>query len=374
MPKTDDDGRRRKARVGPREAGGKPLLFLDTNILLDFYRFGRGATKDLLHRVDGLHEHIITTYQVEMEFKKNRQNVILDSLKQMKGPEQFRQAPDFLATAKTVKSLKRIMRTARERMDELRDRVTKVMADPTHVDPVYRTFQRLFRNRASPLHLSRDDNIRGEIRDLALKRFYLGYPPRKPHDTSIGDAINWEWMVHVAKETANDVIIVSRDSDYGVSNGSEAYVNDWLAQEFRARVSKKRKMSLATRLTEALKLGQYDVTDEEISSETAELKSLWETTVMNWAERPGAGIDAQATGSFFTISNMHSLSPDQRAAVEWIRSLPVELRRDVIGKLAEAGAEDIAIVKEFLDDPVDEVREMARQTAEALRKRGGWPG
>ena len=51
---------------------------------------------------------------------------------------------------------------------------------------------------------------------LAWRRFLLGYPPRKADDTSIGDAVNWEWVVDCAKRANADVVIVSRDSDYGV--------------------------------------------------------------------------------------------------------------------------------------------------------------
>lgn len=48
-----------------------PLLFVDTNVLLDFYRANNNAGVALLAKLDGLHDCIITTCQVEMEFKKN---------------------------------------------------------------------------------------------------------------------------------------------------------------------------------------------------------------------------------------------------------------------------------------------------------------
>lgn len=50
------------------------LVFIDTNIFLDLYRLGsgQGALRqlDLLNQVK---DKIITTYQVEMEYKKHRQ-------------------------------------------------------------------------------------------------------------------------------------------------------------------------------------------------------------------------------------------------------------------------------------------------------------
>ena len=45
------------------------LLFIDTNILLDFYRVrSRDAGFSTLRHLDQNHERLITTGQVEMEF------------------------------------------------------------------------------------------------------------------------------------------------------------------------------------------------------------------------------------------------------------------------------------------------------------------
>lgn len=46
------------------------LLFIDTNILLDFYRqVGRESNLSILKHLRPHHDRIITTRQVEMEFK-----------------------------------------------------------------------------------------------------------------------------------------------------------------------------------------------------------------------------------------------------------------------------------------------------------------
>ena len=47
------------------------LLFIDTNIYLDFYRFsGSGTPLSMLKHFDGNLDRIITTTEVEMEYKK----------------------------------------------------------------------------------------------------------------------------------------------------------------------------------------------------------------------------------------------------------------------------------------------------------------
>lgn len=55
-------------------------------------------------------------------------------------------------------------------------------------------------------------------------------------------------MVHCATTQKAELVIVSRDSDYGALFDGKAYVNDHLKQEFSERVSKKRKLLLYTRL------------------------------------------------------------------------------------------------------------------------------
>lgn len=55
--------------------------FVDTNIFLDFYRLSTPSNLTLLNKLNTVRERIISTYQVEMEFLKNRQRVIIDSYK-----------------------------------------------------------------------------------------------------------------------------------------------------------------------------------------------------------------------------------------------------------------------------------------------------
>ena len=76
----------------------------------------------------------------------------------------------------------------------------------------------------------------------------------------MGDALNWEWIVYVAQKSGKDIAIVSRDADYGIEIKDKTYINDWLIQEFRDRVAKKRKLTLHTRLSPALKLANIKVT------------------------------------------------------------------------------------------------------------------
>lgn len=237
------------------------LLFLDTNILLDFYRARNETALSLLRHVDSISNKVIMTYLVEMEFKKHRQSANLESFNALKAPSQVSR-PGLFSDAASVRALSKDIKNAEKRISRLRKRLRNALLKPTSHDPVYKVAQRLF-TKSDAYSLTQDNKLRFAVRHRAFRRFLLGYPPRKQGDTSIADAINWEWIVHCAEISKAEIIIVSRDSDYGVNLESEAFLNDWLVQEFRSRISQKRKINLYTRLSEALKRFQVEVTEEE---------------------------------------------------------------------------------------------------------------
>lgn len=85
----------------------KALIFIDTNILLDFYRIrGDGVGLGLLEKIGDHHDRIITGSQAEMEYKKNRQRVILESLNRLKTPDWSGLTPPaFLSDAQPAKTI-----------------------------------------------------------------------------------------------------------------------------------------------------------------------------------------------------------------------------------------------------------------------------
>lgn len=60
-------------------------------------------------------------------------------------------------------------------------------------------------------------------------------------------------MIECALRNNAELVIVSRDADYGIVFENKAYIKDHLRQEFRERVSRKRKLLLYTKISEALK-------------------------------------------------------------------------------------------------------------------------
>jgi predicted nucleic acid-binding protein len=271
--------RRRRGGSPSRPDLKDPLLFIDTNILLDFYRARNEQNLTLLDRIDAVQDRVITTYQVEMEFKKNRQKAIIESSNALKISDQV-STPAYLTNHKSLKAARKRLKDTQEMIDRVRQSLHLALFQPTSHDPVYKVVQRLFSCR-SPFNLTRDNEMRYSLRRLAFKRFILGYPPRKSNDTSIGDAINWEWIVTCATPAKRDVVIVSRDSDYGVAFGNEAYVNDWLLREFKQRVSKQGLVVLTPKLSEALKYLAQPVTAQEVAGESELIANATQARVIS---------------------------------------------------------------------------------------------
>jgi hypothetical protein len=131
---------------------------------------------------------------------------------------------------------------------------------------VFKSFRKTVANSIRNFNFA-DRDKKKQIFDLASQRHQRGFPPRKPDSSSLGDAINWEWILDSAELLSSDVLIVSRDGDYGLLRQNECYMNDWLSEEFKNRVSPKRKAALTPSLTAALKSLGVKVTAAEEQEE-----------------------------------------------------------------------------------------------------------
>lgn len=255
---------------GIMATGIQKLLFVDTNIWLDFYRAQNEAYGELLAKVEGIKEKIIITHQLETEFKKNRQQVILHSVKLLNDHKPKRvPSVGVLAQAIQFKMVGKDIDSACNRITKLQNRLLLMIEKPTEKDNVFQAVHRIF-HRSDTLVLTRNpgqDDIRKVIRERAERRFLHGCPPRKASDTSYGDALNWEWMVECAINSNAELVIVSRDADYGVTHDGKSYINDHLRQEFSNRVSQRRGLLLYSKLSDALKQFKVTVTPAQVKAE-----------------------------------------------------------------------------------------------------------
>jgi predicted nucleic acid-binding protein len=251
----------------------KWIFFIDTNVFLDFYRISGESAKRQLETLEKHSNLLITSEQVRMEFLKNRQKVIAKTITDLKAPSRDG-VPSIFSESKPATALKSSKDVSVERFKKLKEYALKYIENPSSYDKVFKTFNRIY-TKNSDLNLSRTKKTRFEIRNLARKRFSLGYPPRKSSDTSIGDSVNWEWIIKCAQNESGNphVMIVSRDGDFGVTLERRVFLNDWLYREFKDRVGIKRKIVLTDSLTVALKKMGEIVSAEDEAEEKAILKN-----------------------------------------------------------------------------------------------------
>ncbi len=236
------------------------LIFVDTNVFLDLYRSRGQGSLALIDHVALHHPKFISTSQVEMEFLKNRQSVICASLAEPNA------IPHFLRD-----DPRRPRDNAPACEKWVTERLRDVLVDPKN-DPVYRAIRFLFSPKRT-LHLASSHASFRRLSDRARERFALNYPPRKPKDATFGDALNWEWIVQCATERNVDVVVASRDKDYGVTLDDEAIMNDWLQAEFKRRVGRGRRARLTPNLSTAYLFAGIPVEKAERERELADFRA-----------------------------------------------------------------------------------------------------
>ncbi|HEX7080362.1 MAG TPA: PIN domain-containing protein [Gammaproteobacteria bacterium] len=258
--------------AGQRTAAGKKkakrrvqsYAFIDTNIFLDFYRGKTEATLSLLNKLEAARDRVICTYQVEMEFLKNRQEQIKKILSDASLSIDA-SLPAVFADSHLNTSVRNIKAETAKRNKQLKERILRLLQNPGQNDRVFQTLDSIFKNPSQHV-LTRDMQVRHRIKRLAWRRFVLGYPPRKAKDNSIGDALNWEWIIHCANELPGRFYIVSKDSDFGCEHMGQYVLNDQLKAEFRDRVGRK-SIRFTHKLSEALEALHVPVTAKEKESE-----------------------------------------------------------------------------------------------------------
>ena len=264
-----------KSKVMKKVRPIQAYAFIDTNIFLDFYRNSNEASLSLLEKLKVVKDRILSTYQVEMEFLKNRQSTLLTAIQSFSSQVPTT-VPAVLSDEKVQEALKSLKKDANKKKIQLEKRVSAILENPRNNDRVYSVLAEIFTSTAGHV-LTRDMIERQQIKKRAWKRFMLGYPPRKGNDTSIGDALNWEWIIHCSQNLKGRIYIVTRDSDYGCELNGKYYLNDHLKAEFRNRVGNK-SIVFTKRLSDALKALEVKVSKEEKKAEdialaTSNLKS-----------------------------------------------------------------------------------------------------
>lgn len=241
------------------------LIFIDTNILLDFYRMP--SEKVSIQILDKIIEHkdiIISSTQLEMEFKNNRFGVLKLILDEFNKIGSFSLMVPDMFVGDEYEGLKEARKEISKHQKNLSKKLTDALVN-TKNDEVYNKLNILFKN-VSEINLSRNSEWQEETYLLAQRRFNLGYPPRKSGDKTFGDGFNWEWILKCAENTGKKIIIVSRDGDYG-KGLDKPILNTFLADEVLERIGENCDIILTDELAIAFEMVQLPLSEEMVEEE-----------------------------------------------------------------------------------------------------------
>lgn len=205
-------------------------LFIDTNILLDFYHFSKSDIDELDKLLSLVKTGIVTlwaTEQLRQETIRNRDSKLSDAITNISRPKGDIQLPVFYKEFQEYKALMSAIRAAKMTFDALNEVVNEAIATTKLAADVF--IVELF-------EVANVIPITADIVNKANMRRLIGNPPGKKTHT-IGDEINWEALL-AAIPRGGTLHIVSADADYAspislvTRDRSPLKINRYLAQEW----------------------------------------------------------------------------------------------------------------------------------------------
>jgi len=256
---------------GPIE--GAMNVFIDTNILLNFYRRSKNELEEL-RKIAGLSKRqkirlLISDY-LKDEFYRNREGEIARSIKAFENnptdwsiPNIFTAYPEF---AEITEYKKKIEKAKKSLLNTVRRDIKKsaLVADTVIED--------LF-------HSSEEHRVVEEVLSLGAARALHRRTPGKRD--SCGDAVHWEWLLSIIPK-GKDLAIISGDGDFA-SDLEEDFLSSYLGEEW-TRV-KGSKCTLYTSLSAFLKghFPQIKISEDVDESYAARLQESTRAMIEQFA-------------------------------------------------------------------------------------------
>lgn len=182
-------------------------LFLDANIFVSIFGLTEGELHELEKLVDAASTgvvELISNEILENEFQRNRDRELARTLKILRSQKLGLKLPTYARSAPEARHIEEDLKQVNKKLRALVDRVSEqalegaLFAD----DLVNQIFE-----------VSHSIPIDEDVKRLARERSELRYPPGKPDDRSIGDALHWQVLLkHVPK--SHDLSIISKDGDF----------------------------------------------------------------------------------------------------------------------------------------------------------------
>jgi arsenate reductase-like glutaredoxin family protein len=202
-------------------------VFIDANILLDIYQLSGPDLEELrklIKMVETDHAQLLISSQVEDEFWRNRERVIADAMKRFKESKATAHIPNIMRDYPETKELRGAVEKVNAVVRQLHDKATaEIENDSLKADQVIKELFSTFSI----------GQITPDMIERARLRADLGNPPGKK--SSIGDAINWEWLLSQEMDFWGDeLILISADGDFE-SELSRGRPREYLLREWSSK-------------------------------------------------------------------------------------------------------------------------------------------
>lgn len=209
-------------------------IFIDTNIILDFYRINnKNSINEILKEIKKYKKYFISTKQSQDEFLRNRDRTITDFIEEIKKQNYKVHTNNVIATLDSYTEYHDSIIKANTNTRKIIEELNKLIENPD-IDLIYKIYLDL--NETAY-------NRTNEIIERAYIRKIIGNPPTSKKETC-GDEIIWETLLEYCN---TDLIIVSRDSTFSTNY-------NFLNSEFKK--NKNRTLKVVDSITKAIELNQ----------------------------------------------------------------------------------------------------------------------
>lgn len=199
-------------------------LFLDANIILDFFRFGKDDISEmekLLALINGKEVRLLTNSHLKAEVERNREKVLASSLQGLQQSKFEFNPPKICAGFSQLDAIRKQIGAAnKELIDLIGELKKKALAKDLPADDLIKSL----------FEASTNDTIGASEIEAAANRVNLGNPPGK--GGSIGDACHWEYLL---SKNLYRVDIISRDGDFA-SPLDDTRISEFLLMEWKRGV------------------------------------------------------------------------------------------------------------------------------------------
>lgn len=198
------------------------LLFIDSNIFLNFYDFHDEDLTQLAKLVDFIKSgeiKLFLTSQVCDEIKRNREVRLKGAYGQFVDSKPILPMPPFCKHYEEYTDIKRVQNI----LDQLKALLSKKLWDDIQRHTL--KADKVIQDLISVSQIIESDKYLSQ----SIRRHQLGRPPGKK-DRSYGDEINWEALLAEA-EGEGEFILLSKDGDYAHPI-DENLAKDYLVEEW----------------------------------------------------------------------------------------------------------------------------------------------